>query len=135
MSRKVLFPLGLIAVLALLSVSAAAAREHEPTLISSEYIEGKGLVPKFEGAEGLEPVPTEGKVVIGDKVYDMSCKLNDDDLLICEAWLPKSHYGDYADIFLGDYVYQVLIVESRPQPEPATTAPPEIPEFLELESD
>lgn len=134
MSRKVPVPLVVVAVLALLSVSAAAALVPEPTLISSEYIEGKGLVPKFEGAEGLEPVPAEGKVVIGDKVYAMSCKLNEDDLLVCEAWLPKSHYGDYADIFLGEFVYQVLIVEPRPQPEPAeaaapTEAPPEDEEF------
>ena len=131
MIRKILIPFVLIAILSLLSIAAAAALEHDPTLISSEYIEGKGLVLKFEGAEDLDPVPKEGTVVIGDKVYQMNCKLNDDEVLVCVAWLPKSHYGDLADVFLGDFFNQVLIVEPRPRPDP--TEPTEPPGMTQID--
>lgn len=118
MSRKFFLPFMVIALLSLMAISAAAAQEHTPTLVSTEYIEGKGLVMKFEGAEDLDPGPLEGTVVIGDKVYDMNCMLKNDGVLVCVAWVPKSHYGDHADVYLGDFFYEVLIVEPRPKPEP-----------------
>ena len=118
MPRKTLLVLTLITTLALLSISAAAADEDTLTLKTSDYIEGKGLVLKFDGAESLDPLPLDGQITIGDKQYDMTCSLDEDGVLTCVAFVPKSHFGDTATVQLGDFSFDVTVREPHPEPEP-----------------
>ena len=113
MSRKNLIPLMLIIVLALLSVAAATAEEPDLTLLSETYIEGKGLVLKFEG----DVSELGGVVTIGDEQYAMDCTLSDG-VWICVAFVPKSHFGDTASVQLGDHTFEVTLRQPRPQPAP-----------------
>ena len=118
MPRKTLLTLMLITTLSLLSISAVAAEDDALTLKTTDYIEGKGLVLKFDGAEGLDPLPLDGQITIGDKQYDMTCSLDEDGMLTCVAFVPKSHFGDSGTVQLGDSSFDVTVREPRPEPEP-----------------
>ena len=127
MPRKILVPLMLITMLALFSISATAADDTDLTLKSIDYIEGKGLVLKFEG----DVSELGGLVTIGDKQYQMDCSLGDDGVWTCVAFVPRSHFGDTADVQLGDYSFEVTVRQPRPQLEsppefvPAPDPPPD----------
>ncbi|KAA3643149.1 MAG: hypothetical protein DWQ07_21770 [Chloroflexi bacterium] len=118
MPRKTFVPLMLIALMAMLSISAVTGDVDTFKLKTSDYIEGKGLVLKFDGVENLDPLPMDGQVTIGDKQYDLTCSLGDDGILTCVAFVPKSHFGDNATIQLGDFSFDINVREPRPEPAP-----------------
>lgn len=79
-------PLVLICVLALIIVYIVFTKSRGPTLISSYYVEGRGLIMKFEGIEEIYTDRLDGEVIVGNNRYDVIGWLTSEDTLVCVAF-------------------------------------------------
>jgi len=119
--RKILLIMFVILVLSVMSIAAAGADGNSPVLLSSDYIEGKGVVLKIEG----DIASLEKTLAVGDTLYDLDCKKDDEGVWTCVAFVPKQAFGETAAFQLGDFSFEFTVREPHPAPPPPPPpAPP-----------